>query len=472
MRRRHHGHRHNSDERELNVLAKVLVVDDEDAQRQIISDVLTRAKYEVIQAGGVTNAIEQIEDHLDLIITDLKMEDGNGIDVLREAKRLAPDTEVIVMTAYGSIESAVEAMRQGAHDYITKPFDNKELLVSVERALEHKQLRQENLQLRELVQTRVTQGNIIGVSKKMQKLFRLVEKSIPVNSTVLIQGESGTGKELVARSIHFNGARKDKPFIAVNCAAVPQSLIESELFGHEKGAFTGAIQMKKGKFELADGGTIFLDEIGDMSLDLQAKLLRVLQEMKIERVGGMELLSIDVRVIAATNKNLEEEVGKGNFREDLFFRLNVIVIDIPPLRERVEDIPPLIDHFKRKLSEEFHREYPALDSTVIDRFMVYRWPGNVRELENTLERLLVLTDKEKITVSDLPRNLLLSAHPGPQQLDGIRLPDEGISIEEVEKKLITEALAKTSGHILKASKLLGMTYKTLQYRIKKYNIKA
>ncbi len=472
MGRRHHSHRHNSSERGLNVLAKILVVDDEDAQRQIIFDVLTRAKYEVMQAGGVTDAINQIEDHLDLIITDLKMEDGNGIDVLKEAKQLAPDTEVIVMTAYGSIESAVEAMRQGAHDYITKPFGSKELLVSVQRALEHKQLRQENLQLRELVLTHVTQGNLIGVSKKMQKIFRLVEKSIPVNSTVLIQGESGTGKELVARSIHFNSARRDKPFIAVNCAAVPQSLIESELFGHEKGAFTGAIQMKKGKFELADGGTIFLDEIGDMSLDLQAKLLRVLQEMKIERVGGTELISIDVRVIAATNKNLEEEVAKGNFREDLFFRLNVILIDIPPLRERVEDIPPLIDHFKTKLSEEFQREYPAFDPAVIDRFMAYHWPGNVRELENTLERLLVLTDKEKITLSDLPRNLLLSAHPSPQQLNGICLPEEGVSIEEVEKKLITEALAKTSGHILKASKLLGMTYKTLQYRIKKYNIKA
>jgi two-component system NtrC family response regulator len=376
------------------------------------------------------------------------------------------------MTAYGTIESAVEAMRQGAYDYITKPFSKEVLLVSVQRALEHKQLTEENLQLRELVKTRFTTGNIIGTSKKMQKLFRFIEKSIPVSSTVLIQGESGTGKELVARSIHFNGPRKNKPFIAVNCAAVPENLIESELFGHEKGAFTGAIQTKKGKFELSDEGTIFLDEIGDMSMDLQAKLLRVLQEMKIERVGGTELISINVRVIAATNKNLEQEVQRGNFREDLFFRLNVIVIEIPPLRERKDDIPLLIDHFKKKLSEAFQKKYPPIDPAVIDRFMAYHWPGNVRELENTLERLLVLADKDKVEVSDIPRNLVYPQAASSQELDGIRLPEEGVSIDAVEKKLICEALTKTSGHILRASKLLGMTYKTLQYRIKKYDIKT
>jgi two-component system NtrC family response regulator len=456
----------------MKTLAKILVVDDEDAQRQVINDVLVRARYEVAQAGGRTEAVTQIEkDRLDLIITDLKMDDGTGIDVLREAKRLSPETEVIVMTAYGSIENAVEAMRQGAYDYITKPFDRDVLLVSVQKAIEHKQLRQENRELRELVETRFALGNIVGASQGTQKLFRLIEKSIPVSSTVLIQGESGTGKELVARSIHFNGPRKKSPFVAVNCAAIPENLIESELFGHEKGAFTGAIQTKKGKFEVADGGTIFLDEIGDMSMDLQAKLLRVLQEMKIERVGGTELIPVDVRVISATNKNLEQEVGKGNFREDLFFRLNVLVLDIPPLRERVEDIPPLIEHFKKKLSEKFQRKYPALDSTVIDRFMAYHWPGNVRELENTLERLLVVTDKDKIEQSDLPQNLLFPQRVA-QQLEGFYLPEDGLQIEDVEKKLICEALTRTSGHILNASKLLGMTYKTLQYRIKKYDIKV
>ena len=447
-------------------------MDDENAQREIISDVLVRARYQVTQAGGINDAVEQIEkDRLDLIITDLKMNEGSGIDVLREAKRLSPDTEVIVMTAYGSIESAVEAMRQGAHDYITKPFDRDVLLVSVQKALEHKKLRQENLELRELVEDRFALGNIVGASRETQKLFRLIEKSVPVNSTVLIQGESGTGKELVARSIHFNGPRKKNPFVAVNCAAIPENLIESELFGHEKGAFTGAIQMKKGKFELADDGTIFLDEIGDMSMDLQAKLLRVLQEMKIERVGGSELIPVDVRVVAATNRNLEQEVGKGNFREDLFFRLNVVLIDISPLRERVEDIPPLIDHFKKKLSERFKRKYPALDSAVIDRFMEYHWPGNVRELENTLERLLVVTDKDTIEISDLPQNLVFPRRAA-RQFEGLCLPEDGIRIEDVERKLICEALARTSGHILKASKLLGMTYKTLQYRIKKYDIKV
>ncbi|UCD56994.1 MAG: sigma-54-dependent Fis family transcriptional regulator [Candidatus Hydrogenedentota bacterium] len=456
----------------MSVSAKILVVDDEDAQRQIISDVLVGAKYEVTQARGATEATDQIEQNRpDLIISDLKMDDGSGIDVLREAKLLSPETEVIVMTAYGSIESAVEAMRQGAHDYITKPFDRDVLLVSVQKALEHKRLQQENLELRELVETRFTLGSIVGISQKMQKLFSLVEKSIPVSSTVLIQGESGTGKELVARSIHFNGPRKKAPFIAVNCAAVPENLIESELFGHEKGAFTSAIQTKKGKFELADGGTIFLDEIGDMSMDLQAKLLRVLQEMKIERVGGTDLIPVDVRVIAATNKNLEQEVAKREFREDLFFRLNVILIEIPPLRERKEDIPPLVDHFKKKLSQEFQRKYPALDPAVIDKFMAYHWPGNVRELENTLERLLVLTDKEIIEISDLPRSFLTPPIT-TQQLEGLHLPEDGVSMEDVEKKLIYEALARTSGHILNASKLLGMTYKTLQYRIRKHGIKV
>jgi DNA-binding NtrC family response regulator len=450
---------------------RVLVVDDEDAQREIIADVLLRAHYEVDQANGAKEAVEFLKSNgLDLIITDLKMLDGTGIDVLNEAKQFSPETEVIVMTAYGSIESAVEAMRKGAYDYITKPFDKGVLLVSVQRALEHKQLRQENLQLRELVKTRFTTGSIVGASGKMQKLFRLMEKSIPVTSTVLIQGESGTGKELVARSIHLNGPRRNKPFIAVNCAAVPENLIESELFGHEKGAFTGAIQTKKGKFEVSNEGTIFLDEIGDMSLDLQAKLLRVLQEMKIERVGGTDLIPIDVRVIAATNKNLEQEVQKGNFREDLFFRLNVIVLEIPPLRERKEDIPLLVRHFEKKLSDEFQREYPPFDPAVIDRFMAYHWPGNVRELENTLERLLVLTDKNRIEVSDLPRSLAYPQATCSQELEGITLPDEGLCMDDVERKLICEALTKTNGHILRASKLLGMTYKTLQYRIKKYEI--
>ncbi len=452
--------------------SKILVVDDEDAQREIIADVLMRAKYEIKQASNADDAVKEInKDRLDLIITDLRMDNGSGMDVLREAKQLSPETEIIVMTAYGSIESAVEAMRQGAYDYITKPFDKDVLLVSVRKALEHKQLREENLKLRELVETRFTLGNIVGVSEKMQKVFRTIEKSVPVNSTVLIQGESGTGKELVARSIHFNGPRKKKPFIAVNCAAVPENLIESELFGHEKGAFTGAVHTKIGKFELADGGTIFLDEIGDMSLELQAKLLRVLQEMKLERVGGTELITVDVRVIAATNKNLHEAVLNGRFREDLFFRLNVILIEIPPLRVRPEDIPPLIDHFKKKLSQKFQREYPPIEPAVIDKFMTYHWPGNVREVENTLERLLVLTDKNRIELSDLPQNML-TPQSDVQQHGDISLPDEGVSIEDVEKRLITEALARTGGHIMKASKLLGMTYKTIQYRIKKYQIRV
>jgi DNA-binding NtrC family response regulator len=436
---------------------KILVVDDEDSQRLVIVDVLARANYQVVQASGASEAASRMEEsNPDLILTDLKMQDGSGMDVLAEAKRLAPDAEVVVMTAYGSIENAVEAMRQGACNYMTKPFDRDVLLVAVQKALEHKRLREENIELRELVKTRYSLAGIVGASEGMQEVFKLVEKSIPVVSTVLIQGESGTGKELVARSIHFGGPRKKKSFVAVNCAAVPETLIESELFGHEKGAFTGALQAKQGKFELADGGTIFLDEIGDMSLELQAKLLRVLQERKIERVGGTEVVPVDVRVLAATNKNLLDEVEKGNFRDDLFFRLNVIVIDIPPLRARTEDIPPLIDHFQKKLAQKFQKNYPPLDPAVVDQFMVYHWPGNVRELENTLERL----------------ENLLAPRITAEEFEGLQLPEEGISMEEVEKKLITEALARTKGHILQASKLLGMTYKTLQYRIKKHGVKA
>ena len=450
--------------------ARILVVDDEDSQRKIILDVLSHADYEVLQASGVTEACKRIEeDGPDLIITDLRMEDGTGMEVLAEAKRLAPATEVVVMTAYGSIEGAVTAMREGAYDYLEKPFDRDSLLACVNKALEHKRLKEENIELRGLVTSRYSLGGIVGSSSKMAEVFKIIERSVPVISTVLIQGESGTGKELVARSIHYSGPRKKGPLIAVNCAAVPENLIESELFGHEKGSFTGATSSKKGKFESADGGTIFLDEIGDMSLDLQAKLLRVLQEMKIERVGGNRLIPVDVRVLAATNKDLEKEVAEGNFRNDLFFRINVIVIDIPPLRERKEDIPPLIDHFRAKLAKKFQREYPILDPAVVDQFMTYPWPGNIRELENILERLLVLAENDIINLSDLPENLL-APRIAEEQLEDMTLPEEGISMEEVEKKLINEALARTNGHILKASKLLGMTYKTLQYRIRKHDI--
>jgi two-component system NtrC family response regulator len=391
------------------------------------------------------------------------------MDVLAEAKRLAPSAEVVVMTAYGSIEGAVTAMREGAYDYLEKPFDRDSLLVCVGKALEHKQLKEENVELRDLVTSRYSLGGIVGSSSKMAEVFKLIERSVPVISTVLVQGESGTGKELVARSIHYSGPRKKGPFIAVNCAAVPENLIESELFGHEKGAFTGATNSKKGKFESADGGTIFLDEIGDMSLDLQAKLLRVLQEMKIERVGGNQLIPIDVRVLAATNKDLVQQVAEGAFRDDLFFRINVVVIDVPPLRERKEDIPPLIEHFREKLAKKFQREYPRLDSAVVDQLMAYQWPGNIRELENTLERLLVLAEGDVINLCDLPENLL-APRIDEELLEDMTLPEEGISMEEVEKKLINEALARTNGHILKASKLLGMTYKTLQYRIRKHDI--
>jgi len=449
----------------------ILVVDDETVQREIICDVLENDGYTTVQAEGVRSAIATLEaGRFDLVVTDLKMPDGDGLELLQHVRRICPDVEVIMMTAYGSIANAVTAIKQGAADYITKPFDKSELLLVVRKAVEHRQLQDENRWLHELVKKEYRLGNIIGESKAMRDVFRVVEKAMHVDSTVLVEGESGTGKELVAHSIHFGGPRAEQPFVVVNCAAMPEHLVESELFGHEKGAFTGATQEKRGKFELADGGTIFLDEIAEMKPDLQAKLLRVLQDRTFERVGGSKSLSADVRVIAATNRHIDGEVEKGTFRSDLYFRLNVIRIHIPPLRERTDDIVPLVSEFKTKLTARFEKPFPEMEPAVIDAFMSHAWPGNVRELENTLERLYIMCERDMITEADLPRNIREPVSPASGGVQQLVLPPNGVSLDELERNFIAEALERTGGSIRAAAEMLGVTYKTLQYRMKKHGL--
>jgi DNA-binding NtrC family response regulator len=390
----------------------------------------------------------------------------DGIELLGHAKRLQPELEVVVMTAYATVETAVKAMKLGATDYLAKPFDKEELLVVVGKAIERAALRRENRQLRTLVQVSVSLGNIVGESEPMREVFDIVQRAVPISSTVLIMGESGTGKELVARHIHFEGPRKEKPFIVVNCAAIPDALVESELFGHEKGAFTGAEVARAGKFETANGGTIFLDEIGDMRMDAQAKLLRVLQDGLIERVGANTPRKVEVRVIAATNRDLEKLVANGEFREDLYFRLEVLPVRLPPLRERIQDLPLLVDHFRKKLSERLGKTCPTVTPDALDLMRRYRWPGNVRELENTLEQLYILTDANTI----LPENLPKKFHERAPVSGEFKLPPGGLVLEDLEQDLIRQAMHQSGGSIKEAAELLGLTYKTLQYRLKKHEI--
>ena len=450
----------------MNAL-RILIVEDDDVQREIICDILREAGYTVEAFGSPRKAVAALQKSTcDLLLTDLRMPEMDGLDLLREALRLRPEISVVVMTAYATVQTAVTAMKEGALDYLAKPFDKDELLVVVGKALEQAELRRENRQLRELISDTTALGNLVGQSPAMQKVFDTVRRATRVSSTVLIQGESGTGKEMVARHIHFNGPRKARPFIVVNCAAIPDTLVESELFGHEKGAFTGAETSRQGKFEVAHGGTIFLDEIGDMQLESQAKLLRVLQDGVVERVGSSQSRHVDVRVLAATNRDLKAVVADGQFREDLYFRLDVLPIRIPPLRERIEDLALLIDHFRQKLAKRFGRPAPAVSAAAMDAMKRYRWPGNVRELENTLEQVFILCDKDSIGVDDLPEKFKTRE---PQTGD-VQLPSGGLILEEVEQDLIRQALARSGGRIKEAAELLGLSYKTLQYRLKKHDI--
>lgn len=446
---------------------RILIAEDDRVQRDTIADILLKSGHTVMTAPSAREALEALDaDPFDLLITDLRMPEMDGLELLREARRRRPELDVVLMTAHATVKTAITAMKEGAADYLEKPFDKDELLLVVGRALNQRGLREENQRLRQLVTETTSLGNIIGEGQAMQAVFDVVRRAVPLHTTVLIQGESGTGKELVARHIHFSGPRKGKPFIVVNCAAIPDTLVESELFGHERGAFTGAEKSREGKFETAHGGTIFLDEIGDMELASQAKLLRVLQDGVVERVGGGKPRPVDVRVIAATNRDLKIAVEDGTFRQDLFYRLDVLNVKLPPLRERIEDLPALVRHFREKIAKRIGKAAPEISADVLERMRRYRWPGNVRELENTLEQLFILTDAPVIKLEHLPEKLR-DAPPEPAQFG---LPPGGVVLEDLEQELIRQALLRSGGRIKEAAELLGLTYKTLQYRLKKHEI--
>ncbi|MBX7148627.1 sigma-54 dependent transcriptional regulator [bacterium] len=450
---------------------RILVVDDEEVIVKALSKFLTQEGYLVETSGDGAQAIEKLKDSsFDLMLSDLNMPNMHGIDLVREAKSLHPNMVSIIMTGYASIQTAVDAMKAGAFHYITKPFELDDVKLIVAKALEHTQLVEQNRILRSQVKSRYGFDNIVGASEELEEVLQTVHKVADTDSTVLILGESGTGKELIARAIHYNSARSDKPLIPVNCGAIPENLLESELLGHVKGAFTGATHNKMGRFEMANEGTIFLDEIGDMSLRLQVKILRVLQEKKFEPVGSTKTVEVDVRVIAATNRNLEEMVAKGEFREDLFYRLNVIPLTVPALRQRVCDIPILVDHFMHAYAQASQSPAPVINQEVMSLFMNYKWPGNIRELENTVERLCVLKPGQEIVINDLPEKF--------QQVSdtifknsGLHIPDAGISLKnavnDFENTLILKALEKTGWNKNKAAHLLKLNRTTLVEKIKK-----
>jgi two-component system NtrC family response regulator len=393
-------------------MESILIVDDEKNYLLILEDLLSEEGYHVVTSESAERGLDIVAEHdLDVVITDMKMPGMDGMAFLERIHIQDPDLPIIMMTAYGSVEKAVEAMRKGAFDYILKPFKNEELKLTIRKAIDHHLLIRRNQYLTRELQERYQFGNIIGKSVSMQRLYQLVEKVAPSKATILITGESGTGKELIARAIHFNSPRRDLPFISVNCGALPETLLESELFGHERGAFSGAVNLRKGRFELAHDGTLFLDEISEMSPPLQVKLLRVLQEMEFERVGGSQTIKVDVRVVAASNRNLKEEVAQRRFRSDLFYRLNVVHVHLPALRDRTDDIPLLVNHFLTKFSEGgSHPSQFCIEPDALRILLEYSWPGNVRELENVIERAVILSNGERITVKDLPQEI---REPGP-----------------------------------------------------------
>jgi two-component system NtrC family response regulator len=448
----------------------ILIIDDEAAQRDVLTGYLKKKDYIIFSASSGKEGIEIAKNNpVDIILSDFKMPDLNGIEVLEQVKRINPEISFVIVTAYGTVENAVKAMRLGAFDYISKPVDLDELDLMIERIVEHKNLKSENQLLKSQLQEKYKISSIVSQSQKMEEVINVAARVADSKANVLITGENGTGKEVLAKAIHYISPRKDAAFVAVNVPALTETLLESELFGHEKGAFTGADKMKKGRFEIAHGGTIFLDEVGDIPQSIQVKLLRVLQEHQFERVGGTEKIEVDVRIIAATNKELEQKIKDGTFREDLFYRLNVVSVKIPPLRERKEDIVPMIENFIQKYSKENSKEKLEISKEVVDVLMKYNYPGNVRELENIIERAVVLSRGKVITLADLPMNI-----KGFKEEKTIGSLDEGTitdQVEALEKQLIYDALQQSGGNQTKAGKLLGLTERNLRYKLKKYNIK-
>jgi two-component system, NtrC family, response regulator AtoC len=459
---------------------QILVVDDEANLRRVLSAQLSREGYEVHTAEDGAAGLEFLrQHHIDLVITDLRMPRLGGMDLLREALKADPSLPVVILTAHGTVDTAVEALKLGAFDYISKPFDQDDVRLVVHKALRTRALASRDASLSD--RGKASEGvryGIIGHSRAVADLYALIERVADTPTTVLVSGESGTGKELVARALHEHSSRSERAFIKVNCAAIPKDLMESELFGHEKGAFTGAVGSKPGRFELASGGTLFLDEIGEIPLEMQVKLLRVLQESEFERVGGVRTLSVDVRLVAATNRELKREIAAGTFREDLFYRLNVVPITLAPLRDRSDDIPDLVEHFIEKFNERLHKQVAGVDPAAMERLRAHRWPGNIRELENVIERAVLFADGEMIALQDLPGELSggftgegasgetpTPNEPGALSRDGLKEQVKAAT-SRLERELIARALDQTSGNVTHAARLLKISRKGLQLKMK------
>jgi len=446
------------------VKAKILIIDDDTSLRRVLEYNLQEEGYEVQAAVSGEEGLYLFgQSQPDLVITDMKMSGMDGLMVLKSIKERSPEALVIIITAFGTVDVAVEAMKTGAYDYITKPFNRDELKLTVKKAIQFSGLAEENRRLKSELSDKADFRTIVGSSKEMEKVFDVIRKVADTEASVLITGESGTGKELVARSIHANSSRRDAPFVAINCAAIPRDLLESELFGHVKGAFTGAVRDKIGKFQVAEGGTLFLDEVGELPLELQPKLLRALQEKEVEPVGGTKVQKLDVRVVSATNLKIDKAIADGTFREDLYYRLSVIPMHLPPLRERRKDIPLLIKYFCSKHGSD----KITFAKDVLETLVMYPWPGNVRELENTVERLLIMRNSDVISLSELPEKLLANGVSGNAI---IKLPDEGYSLEQLEREIVVEALERNAWNQAAAARFLRIPRHTLIYRLEKYGI--
>ncbi|CUS34533.1 Acetoacetate metabolism regulatory protein AtoC [Candidatus Nitrospira nitrosa] len=458
-------------------MEKILVVDDEQSLREVLSIMLKRAGYAVTIAMDGEDAVELLQKEIfDLVITDLRMPKVDGMEVLKAVKSASPETVVLIITAFASADSAVEAMKQGAYDYLTKPFQVDEVQLIIRNALEKRRLTTENMLLKREMASQSSFAQLVGQSEAIQRVFEVVRKVADSKSNVLICGESGTGKELVARAIHYNSARSALPFVAVNCSAVPETLLESELFGHMKGSFTGAIANKAGLFEIANGGTIFLDEIGDTTPTIQVKLLRVIQEREFRRVGGSQDIKVDVRIVAATNKDLEKAVADGSFREDLYYRLDVIPIRLPPLRMRTGDIPLLVNHFLERFAKESGKPKPVFSSDAMHVLLEHEWRGNVRELENLIERVVAFSVDGPVTEADVRGWLHRPTAPPPVQGMPLDLTDEGVDLEGlingIEKDLLLKALERSKWVKKKAARMLRLNTRSFRYRLEKYAIKG
>lgn len=449
----------------------ILLVDDDASLRRVLAHHLTEAGYQVLTAANGKEGLEVFtSQQVEMVITDIQMPELSGLELMRRISVMSPDVVVLMITAYGSIETAVEAMKLGAYDYITKPFNREELLLTVSKGLQYTALVRENRSLKQFIESRFSLDNMIGSSSAMRRVYALVEKVARTDLAVLITGESGTGKELIAKAIHQNSVRRDGPFVVINCGAIPEGLIESELFGHRKGSFTGAYTDARGKLEAADKGTVLLDEIGDLPLALQVKLLRVLEDGEFTRVGETTTRRIDVRFLAATNRDLSKMVADGRFREDLFFRLKVVPVHLPPLRERREDIPLLADYFLKELAQRYQRPELNFEKDVFRHFQTYSWPGNVRELKHTVERLAVIAEGDTVSISDLPENLTAMTGHAANVL--IQLPDDGIDLEEVEREILRQALDKHDWNQTRAAQYLNITRSALIYRMQKYGLQS